>query len=97
MTYAVCTELLDEDMLRLVLKMSNKSYDSLHTDCKVEDNSFVILANTIKERTGNDFQKKFLKSFGLLPDDQRLTKFGGWLRSTSLDELPELLDIIRNV
>ena len=26
----------------------------------------------------------------LLPDDQRLTKFGKFLRSTSLDELPEL-------
>ncbi len=31
----------------------------------------------------------------LLPDDIRLTKFGKWLRSSSLDELPELLNIIR--
>lgn len=31
----------------------------------------------------------------LLPDDRRLTKFGGWLRSTSIDELPELINIIR--
>ena len=31
----------------------------------------------------------------LLPDEQRLTKFGKALRSTSLDELPELLNIIR--
>lgn len=31
----------------------------------------------------------------LLPDDQRLTRFGRLLRSTSLDELPELLNIIR--
>ena len=31
----------------------------------------------------------------LLPDDIRLTKFGRILRSTSLDELPELLNIIR--
>ena len=31
----------------------------------------------------------------LLPDDVRLTKFGKKLRSTSLDELPELLNIIR--
>lgn len=30
----------------------------------------------------------------LLPDDVRLTKFGKMLRSTSLDELPELLNII---
>jgi len=30
-----------------------------------------------------------------LPDDQRLTKFGRILRSTSLDELPELINVIR--
>ncbi|HET6847145.1 MAG TPA: sugar transferase, partial [Anaerolineales bacterium] len=30
-----------------------------------------------------------------LPDSQRLTPFGGWLRSTSLDELPELYNILR--
>ena len=31
----------------------------------------------------------------LLPDEIRLTKFGKALRSTSLDELPELINIIR--
>lgn len=31
----------------------------------------------------------------LLPDDVRLTKFGKALRATSLDELPELLNIIK--
>lgn len=31
----------------------------------------------------------------LLPDDVRLTKFGRSLRSTSIDELPELLNIIK--
>lgn len=30
-----------------------------------------------------------------LPDDQRLTRFGVWLRSTSLDELPGLVNILR--
>lgn len=30
----------------------------------------------------------------LLPDDERLTKFGAWLRSTSLDELPEAFNIL---
>lgn len=30
-----------------------------------------------------------------LPDDQRMTRLGQWLRSTSLDELPELWNVIR--
>jgi lipopolysaccharide/colanic/teichoic acid biosynthesis glycosyltransferase len=31
----------------------------------------------------------------LLPDDQRLSSFGRFLRSTSLDELPELINVLR--
>lgn len=31
----------------------------------------------------------------LLPDSERLTKFGKFLRSTSLDELPELFNILK--
>ena len=31
----------------------------------------------------------------LLPDDVRLTKFGAFLRSTSLDEIPEALNILK--
>jgi len=31
----------------------------------------------------------------LLPDDKRLTKFGRFLRSTSLDEIPELLNVLK--
>ena len=32
---------------------------------------------------------------GLLPDAERLTRFGRFLRATSLDELPELFNILR--
>lgn len=35
------------------------------------------------------------KNGELLPDSDRLTKFGKMLRSTSLDELPELVNIIK--
>lgn len=31
----------------------------------------------------------------LLPDGQRVTRFGNWLRSTSLDELPQLFNILK--
>ena len=31
----------------------------------------------------------------LLPDKDRLTKFGKFLRSTSLDEIPELLNVLK--
>ncbi len=30
-----------------------------------------------------------------LPDEKRLTKFGVWLRNSSLDELPELLNVLK--
>lgn len=35
------------------------------------------------------------KNGNLLPDDQRLTKYGRFIRSTSLDELPELWNILK--
>lgn len=34
------------------------------------------------------------KDGNLLPDEMRLTKFGGFLRTTSMDELPELFNIL---
>ncbi len=35
------------------------------------------------------------KDGNLLPDEERFVPFGKWLRSSSLDELPELLNIIK--
>ena len=55
-----------EQMVRLVLKGSNKTFDSLNTDYKTEDFSFTILANTFKDRTKQEWDKKYLLSFGLV-------------------------------
>lgn len=35
------------------------------------------------------------KNGNLLPDEQRLGRYGAWLRSTSLDELLEILNIVK--
>ena len=46
----------------------------------------------IKFRTMVDATDKF---GNILPDEERLTKFGKLLRSTSLDELPELINVLK--
>lgn len=65
-----------EQMIRLVLKGSNKTYDSLHTDYKVEDYAFTILANAFKDRTKQEWDKKYLLSFGLVVGTGSLTNAG---------------------
>lgn len=65
-----------EQMVRLVLKGTNRSYDSLKSESLAKKSTFVILANTFEERTGKNFQRKFLKSFGLITDDGWLTNAG---------------------
>ena len=47
--------------------------------------------NLYKFRTMTDERDK---NGELLPDEIRLTKFGRWLRSTSMDELPEVFNIL---
>ena len=65
-----------EQMLRLVLKGSSKTFDSLHTDYKAEDYSFTILANTFKDRTKHEWDRKYLLSFGLVTGTGNLTNAG---------------------
>lgn len=58
-----------------------------------------------KDKSGNEKIFKLIKfrtmsnkkdkDGNLLPDDQRLNKYGRILRSTSLDELPELINILK--
>lgn len=65
-----------EQMVRLVLKGSNKTFDSLHTDYNAEDYSFTILANAFKNRTKQEWDKKYLLSFGLVTGAKNLTNAG---------------------
>lgn len=65
-----------EEMARLVLKGTNRTYDSLRTDDRIEDFSFAILSNTFRERTKQDWDKKYLLSFGLVTKEGYLTNAG---------------------
>ena len=65
-----------EQMVRLVLKGSNKTFDSLQTDYKIEDYAFTILANSFKNRTKQEWDKKYLMSFGLVTGTGNLTNAG---------------------
>ena len=65
-----------EQMLRLVLKGANKTYDSLETAYKAEDYSFNVLANTFRTRAQQEWNKKYLISFGLVTSTNTLTNAG---------------------
>ena len=57
---------------------------------RVGKNEMVFTMFKFRTMTETKDEKGFL-----LPDDKRLTRFGKFLRSTSLDELPELINIIK--
>ena len=59
---------------------------------KKDENGVEQIFKLYKFRTMTDEKDEQGK---LLPDKVRLTKFGRWLRSTSLDELPEAFNILR--
>lgn len=65
-----------EQMVRLVLKGSNNTFDSLLTNYRAEENTFIILANEFKNRTEQEWDKKYLLSFGLVTSNGYLTNAG---------------------
>ena len=59
---------------------------------KKDENGVEQIFKLYKFRTMTDEKDEQGK---LLPDKVRLTKFGRWLRSTSLDELPQLFNVLK--
>lgn len=59
---------------------------------KKDENGQEKIFKLIKFRSMNNRKDK---GGNLLPDEQRLTKYGKFIRSTSLDELPELFNILK--
>ena len=65
-----------EQMVRLVLKGANKTYDSLPTHHKLEDHTFILLGNEFRNRTDQEWNRKYLLSFGLINNAGYLTNAG---------------------
>ena len=63
-------------LYNLVLKGSNRSWDSLETSELRKDHSFTILAREYNERSGAKWEENLLTSFGLVTDDGHLTNAG---------------------
>lgn len=65
-----------QQLLSLVLKGTHMTWDSLPTQVDAGKHSFVILANTFREQTHQDWDEKYLESFGLVTPDGKLTNAG---------------------
>ena len=63
-------------LLALVLKGSNSTFDAQKTSMKRADNSFTILANAFNSHVGQVFEEKMLESMGLMTADGFLTQAG---------------------
>ncbi|MBS6240531.1 MAG: putative DNA binding domain-containing protein [Bacteroides sp.] len=65
-----------QQLLSLVLKGTHMTWDSLPTQVDASKHSFVILANTFREQTHQEWNDKYLESFGLVTSDGKLTNAG---------------------
>ena len=69
----------NSDLINLILKGKNRSYDSLGTDIKKDNVSFTKLKSLYYLKTGNEFTDSDLESFGLVSKDSFLTNAGALL------------------
>lgn len=65
-----------QQLLSLVLKGTHMTWDSLPTQVDASKHSFIILANTFREQTNQEWSDKYLESFGLVTSDGKLTNAG---------------------
>lgn len=65
-----------QQLLSLVLKGTHMTWDSLPTQVDADKHSFIILANTFREQTHQEWNDKYLESFGLVASDGKLTNAG---------------------
>ena len=65
-----------QQLLSLVLKGTHMTWDSLPTQVDAGKHSFIILANTFREQTHQEWNDKYLESFGLVTPDGKLTNAG---------------------
>ena len=65
-----------QQLLSLVLKGMHMTWDSLPTQVDANKHSFIILANTFREQTHQEWNDKYLESFGLVTSDGKLTNAG---------------------
>ena len=61
-----------QQLLSLVLKGTHMTWDSLPTQVDASKHSFIILANTFREQTHQEWNDKYLESFGLVTSDGKL-------------------------
>lgn len=77
-------------VVAVVLALSNKTFRVIFTQLRPGKNG--KLFKVMKFKTMTDARDE---NGLLLPDAQRLTKMGRLVRSTSLDELPQLLNVLK--
>lgn len=77
-------------LLWLLLAVANKGAGAFFTQSRPGLNEKIF--KVIKFKTMTDEKDR---EGNLLPDDKRLTKIGKFVRSTSLDEIPQLLNVIK--
>ena len=66
----------NSDLINLILKGKNKSYDVLTTDIKLENVSFTKLKSLYYSKTGDELTNSDLISFGLINKEKFLTNAG---------------------